>query len=439
MRLSVGAMGEGVGQDGVPFMVESSKDRVEEVTGVGGTPTEVLLDTDIRLTGIRERDEGVYVRSLEGQDLSVVAFNEEYTSADTFKVLPCVFLPNREYEYFAVSVQTAPPNPDLGTVREKSAFAVVASKNDTTITLNLTQHIDISSAPDLVGQIGSSVIEVGQPVNVTLNRLQSLYISSARDLTGSRVVTNKPVSFITGHECGNIPFDATFCDQMVEQIPPTATWGFSFLSAPIATRKGMDIFKAVPSRSSGSFSGSCFVQASEVGRAISFTFEQAGRPVDFQVQSNEYCYFTSTVPVLLLQFSTGTAMDNVTNPDPFMVTVPPIEQYQNSYQLPTFQSMSIPGLNFLNIYVPAYVDRNKVHLDGIQVSKLLPREGGWVEIPCTTDPEVTCSLTQLEVTNVSHVVSHTDPSAVISVIAYWLAFRTGHGYIGGMTQRPIAR
>ena len=426
-----------MGQDRVPFMVESSKDQLERRTGEGGTPTEVSLDIDIRLVGVEDRNEGVCVRSLEGQDLSVVAFGEEFTSADTFKVLPCVFLPNREYEYFVVSVQTTPPDPNLGVVREKSAFAVVASEDETTITLNLTQRIDISSASDLVGQIGSSAIEAGQPVTVTLDQLQSLYISSVPDLTGSRVVTNKPVSFIVGHECGNIPFDATFCDQMSEQIPPTATWGFNFLTAPIANRRGMDIFKVVSSRSSGSFRGSCFGEGGEVTQVVEISFEQAGRPEEFPVQFDEYCAFTSTVPVLLLQFSTGTAVDNITNADPFMVIVPPIEQYQSSYQLPTFLSQSTPGTNFLNIFVPASVNRSQVLLDGSQVTELLP--GEWVEVLCDPESQAVCSLAQLEVTNVPHVLSHTDPNAAIGVIAYWLAFRAGHGYVGGMTQRPIAR
>ena len=422
-----------MGQNGVRFMVESSKDQIEGETGLGGTPTEVSLDTDIRLTNVRERDEGVCVRSVDGQDLSVVAYGEEFTSADTFKVLPCVFLPNREYEYFVVSVQTTTPDPDLGFIRERSAFAVVASEDETTLTLNLTQRIDISSAPDLIAQIGSQVIEAGEPVTVTLNRMQSLYISSVLDLTGSRVVTNKPVSFIVGHECGNIPFDATFCDQMVEQIPPTATWGFNFLSAPIADRTGIDIFKAVPSRSSGSFRGNC--TGGPQPRDIVVTFQQAGQPEEFQIPSDEYCTFTSDIPVLLLQFSTGTAVDNVTDADPFMVIVPPTEQYQNSYQLPTFVSQSTPGTNFLNIFVPAFVDRNQVFLDGQQVTELLP--GEWVVVPC--EFVGVCSLAQLEVSNETHVLSHTNPNDVIGVIAYWLAFRAGHGYVGGMTQRPIAR
>ena len=44
------------------------------------------------------------MRSLQGEALSVVALAEEFTSVDSFKVLPCVYLPDSGYEYYAVSV-----------------------------------------------------------------------------------------------------------------------------------------------------------------------------------------------------------------------------------------------------------------------------------------------------------------------------------------------
>ena len=353
IRLSVGAMGEGVGQDGVQFMVESRESQEMERTGAGGTPTEVGLDLDLRLTDISDRDEGICVRSLDSQGLSIVALTEEFTSVETFKVLPCVFLPNQGYEYFVVSVQRSQADPDVPPPEERSAFAIIPSEDETLINLNLTRRVDISDAPDLVRQIGSEAIEIGQPVTITLNRRQSLYISSLSDLSGSRVVTNKPVSFITGHECGNIPRNFTFCDQMVEQIPPTATWGYEFLTAPISNRTGRDVFKAVSSLNSGSFTGSCFLPSGEFEGDISFEFELAGQPVEFQVSSNGYCYFESTVPTLLLQFSTGTGVDNVLNADPFMVMAPPIQQYQSSFLVSTFVSQAIQGVDYLNIFVPS--------------------------------------------------------------------------------------
>ena len=360
-------MGVGVGQDGVQFMVESSEDQDMERTGAGGTPTEVGLDVDLRLVDISDRDKGICVRSLDGQGLSVVALTEEFTSAETFRVLPCVFLPNQGYEYFVVSVQRPPADPNVDPPEERSAFAIIPSENQTYINLTLTRRVDISDAPDLVRQIGSEAIEIGQPVAITLDQRQSLYISSLSDLSGSRVVTNKPVAFITGHECGNIPRNFTFCDQMVEQIPPTATWGYDFLTAPISNRTGRDVFKAVSSLGSGSFTGSCFLPSGEFGQDISFAFERAGQPVEFQVRSDEYCYFNSTFPTLLLQFSTGNGVDDVLNGDPFMVMVPPIQQYQNSFLLSTFVSQVVQGNNYLNIFVPTVGETFLVAIDSLSI------------------------------------------------------------------------
>ena len=342
-----------MGEDGVQFMVESREDQDMERTGPGGDPTEVGLDIDLRLADISDRDEGICVRSVDGQGLSVVALTEEFTSAETFRVLPCVFLPNQGYEYFVVSVQRPQADPDVDPPEERSAFAIIPSEDETLINLNLTRRVDIRDASDLVRQIGSEAIEIGQPVTITLNRRQTLYISSLSDLSGSRVVTNKPVAFITGHECGNIPRNFTFCDQMVEQIPPTATWGYEFLTAPISNRTGSDVFKAVSSLSNGSFTGSCFLPSGEFERDILFELERAGQPVEFQVRSDEYCYFISTVPTLLLQFSTGTGVDDVLNADPFMVIVPPIQQYQSSFLVSTFLSQAVQGVDYLNIFVPS--------------------------------------------------------------------------------------
>ena len=77
------------------------------------------------MADISDRDEGICVRSLDGQGLSVVALTEEFTSAETFRVLPCVFLPNQGYEYFVVSVQHSQANPDVDPPEERSAFAVI--------------------------------------------------------------------------------------------------------------------------------------------------------------------------------------------------------------------------------------------------------------------------------------------------------------------------
>ena len=52
---------------------------------------------------------------------------------------------------------------------------------------------------------------------------------SQEDLSGSIVDADKPISVYGGHPCANVP-DQTFvfCDYVVEQMPPTNTWGRTF-------------------------------------------------------------------------------------------------------------------------------------------------------------------------------------------------------------------
>ena len=58
---------------------------------------------------------------------------------------------------------------------------------------------------------------------------------------------------------------------------------------------------------------------------------------------------TSNKPIDVAQFSNSTSFDNVTS-DPFMMTVPPFEQFQTGYTISTpavtFQ------INFINIVAP---------------------------------------------------------------------------------------
>ena len=95
-------MGVNEGQE-VQFTVEARGQETTYTTS-RGLLTEIDLNTDLRLSSIRTRDNGIFVRSLQGETLSVVALAEEFTSIDTFKVLPCAYLPDFGYEYYAVSV-----------------------------------------------------------------------------------------------------------------------------------------------------------------------------------------------------------------------------------------------------------------------------------------------------------------------------------------------
>ena len=404
-------------------------------------PTEIeIKGSDVSINSDSIRDRAVVVKSVNNDSLSVMAYVEEFISSDTYKVLPCILLPVETYEYYAVSVPIAKIpvyDYDDGTDNDEafeetqgnSAIVIVTSERETVLNITLTQTVKIT-AEDLWLQIPEGKFEIGHPVTVKLpNQAQTLYIASENDLTGSRVTSNKPISFISGHECGNIPEGINYCDQLVEQIPPTATWGKTFILRTIAGRTAYDIIKVLASQDNTDVTVSCTNIPLQT-----FSIEK-GESKNVNVSSNNSCFFSSTRPVLIVQFSVASNIDGVFQGDPLMVVIPPIEQYQSSYSISILSpSLDLIQLNYINIMVPVGVDPSGIRLNGSDLSNVM-----FTSIPCGNNIEGSCGSTALvPVSEVQSSLTHTDPSVTFGAIVYWLAFRVGSGYFAGMTQKPIA-
>ena len=402
------------------------------------TPVDIEIEGSvISIDSDRIRDRAVVVKSVKSDPLSVVAYVEEFISSDAYKVLPSILLPVETYEYYAVSVPRAkmydyddgtPNEGEYEEVQDNSAIVIVTSAKETLLNITLTQTVTIT-AEDLLQQIPGGEFTAGNAFIVKLpNQAQTLYIASENDLTGSRVTSNKPISFISGHECGNIPEGINYCDQLVEQIPPTATWGKTFILRTITGRTAYDIIKVLASLDCTDVTVSC--------TNIPFqTFNiSKGEYKNVNVSSNNSCFFSSTRPILLVQFSVASNIDGVFQGDPLMVIIPPIEQYRSSYSisilLPSHQ-FSHGQLNFINIMVPVGVNPSGLRLNGTKL-----KDSTIVPLTCGNTP---CGNTVLvSVPEGQSTLTHSDPSATFGATVYWLAFRTGCGYFAGMTQKPIA-
>lgn len=378
---------------------------------------EVNIPIEQKLGNITERNKGIRIKAPDRYGVSVVAMSEEVTSADMFLVLPPVYLPD-QYEYYAVSVEEVMD--ELDQLVHMSAFLIVASEDDTSIVVTLTRNVNISSAADISGS-GN----VGEPMFITLNEKDTLYITSLEDLSGSRVVANKPITFISGHECGNLPTDMKFCDQMFEQIPPTSTWGKKFYTAPLSSRQSFDHYKVVASENDTTVSSACSLPIVRMG---------AGDVISFNVPSERFCSFTSNKPVLLVQFAVATTVDNA-SADPFMMIIPPIEQYRDEYLVTTFRTKSFPEKYFVNIVIEAEFDRELVLLNGFNIAET------WTEIPCEGDEPRTCAYGVQVNVNVSDgalLLSHKFPNVPFGVTVYSFGIRVGQGYVAGLNQKPVA-
>ena len=393
---------------------------------------EISLDKSLRTVDIGDQNNAIFVQSMDQGQLSVTALGDELTSSDTFHVLPCVYLPS-QYEYYAVSVErsaitlTDDDDTFVAAPLGNSVFIIVASEGNTNVTLTPTQTVTVR--PDVV-------VERGIPTTVILNRAETLFVSSPDSLTGSHIVSDKPIALFSGHECGTIPASLRFCDQMVEQIPPTSTWGKEFYTVPLRSRT-MDGYKVISSRDDNVLRGACSSMGSTTVLP-EITVPTAGQAVNFNISSDYFCHFESDYPVLLVQFSLASEIDGNTNADPFMTIVPPARQYQNSYMVDHFRGVSSSETYYINIVLrnDPMVDRNDLRLD----DESLGSEIQWTEIKCRSNLMATCAHgTQLAMDDDMTVrLSHPNSDARFMAISYTLAFRTGRGSFNGMAQEPIA-
>ena len=172
------------------------------------------------------RNQGIHVHS-EGQ-ISLIVVNYKQGSTDIYQAYPHQMFPVFHYQYYAVSIGSY--------ISYMSEILLVGNVDNTTITITPTANvivpIDIHNANSL-----SETILARSTKIIKLHRFQTfLFGATGVDLSGTSIVSNQPLTVVSGHECGNIPYDVYACDHVSEQIPPTITWGKTFILTPYKDR-----------------------------------------------------------------------------------------------------------------------------------------------------------------------------------------------------------
>ena len=286
--------------------------------------------------------------------------------------------------------------PDLmGQLR--SEFAVLATEDGT----------DVTYVPKAKTTSGT---EIGVATTTTLNAGEALPVASLNgDLSGSVVTSTKPVAVFGGHECAFVPDDNTWaCDHLVEQIPSTSTWGKEFLTVPLKTRSGGDTFRMIASEDATTVS---------VNGAAVATLD---RGQVHQMSIDGKSTVSADKPILVAQYSNGQDWDDVVS-DPFMMLVPPTEQFLSEYTFATpangFRS------NFVNVVMPTSAVGG-LTLDGAGVPAAEFNQIGSTEF----------SGAQLDLAAGSHSMSAKEP---FGIYVYGFDSYDSYGYPGGAAYAPI--
>jgi hypothetical protein len=322
-------------------------------------------------------------------EITVYGLNRVPFTTDAFLGLPVDILGS---EYIVLTYRNT-------NIVNATQFAVVASEDGTTVTI--TPSVTTGAHP------------AGVPYTRTLNTGQAYQLRNTNaqpaDLSGTIVTADKPIAVFGSHQCANIPNgQVVACDHIVEQLTPPVTWGKSFATMPLATRRNGDTFRFLASTNG--------TQVSVDGVVVA-TLNRA------QVHERiivDPAHITSTEPILVAQYSNGTSFDGVTS-DPFMMLIPPYEQFLASYTVTTPATGF--AINFVNVVAPNAAV-GTITLDGTPIPASAFRAIGTSGF----------SGTQRSITVGAHNLAGSLP---FGLFVYGFASADSYGYPGGMSLAPV--
>ena len=353
-----------------------------------------------------DQDKGIYIE-ISSDKVAVIGQNEYAGTSDTFLLLPILNTGAAEYTYFAISVARSMT---VWGSRYHSSILIVGTRNNTVMKLTVTQEVIVS-----VGN--TTTLVPGKQYLFLINRFQTMLLKSLNDLTSSEIITNKPVSVFSGHECGNVPLHSGDCDHMVEQIPPTTEWGRVLFIVPLATRRSYTI-KVLAEQNFTVVDVYC--NNSET----SYTLDKG----DFFTKnlSQDFCAIKSNNRILVAQFSHVSSDDGVTG-DSMMTLIPAKLHYSDKLYSATIQNPSQQGyVHYVNIIVLAqYYQPDKIYLisGGVNIS-LDTQE--WV--PFVVNKSIEAYATQVKVSIGGVVIIHSNKEADMAANVYGFASIEGYGH-----------
>ncbi len=191
--------------------------------------------------------------------------------------------------------------------------------------------------------------------------------AGAADLTGSIISSTKPVAVFGGNRATFIPSEYFAADHLVEQLPPTDTWGQEFVTMPLvtgSTRGDRFRFLAQADNTEVKVNG---VVAATINRGQFYEQVIVGP-----------AHMVSNKPMLVAQYAQSQnyyRTDPGGNPnfqgDPLMMIVPPFEQFLANYTVSTPVESSILNAqrfdrNYINLVAPADAV-GLIEVDGVPI------------------------------------------------------------------------
>ena len=356
------------------------------------------------------RRKGLKVYSLDTEPISVIAWS--YRSQNDFNsylALPCHKQPTTQYTYYVVST--------LGWSDQTSQFMIIGCLNNSNVTIIPNNDITVPSDPQDIAAINRTV-SAGHFFNFVLHSLQTFFVFKPNvDLTGTKIISDSPLTIISGHEGAQVPAGTTDADPIVTQLTPTITWGKTFLLSPHIGRNNGQSYKVIATTNKTNAVKTCGTHYTS--EHIKFDENNTNW---FYTTNNVYCSIISDQPIYVAQIGVSTWYAGGNFGDPSLNTVPPIEQYVHSIQ---FSALLSSGTNYYSVVAPndAYFNQSLL-INSILINP------PWILLYASDGSIYGYGYsTSFSGTN---TVQHPNPNGKLFVSIYGWTDYAGYSYVGAM-------
>lgn len=362
-----------------------------------GNIKKIELTHNIRGSGTQVQDKGV--RIVSTQEITVYGVNKEMYSTDGFVAFPVDAI-GKEYI--------------LSTWTNEAEFMIIGTEDGTTVQITLSSSNPTATSVSYNGGTYSN----GQTFTVSLNKYQTFHaLSTSGDFTGTKVVSDKVVTVMTGNRKVAVKDTMTrsSSDHLVEQVPPIETLGKDFFTISTPDRNIGDYFRIIATEDSTEVS---------LAGSVHATINQC-QYVELNVPTGDYKTITANKPVMVTMFgktfSTATG-DGPNGGDPQFSILPAVPQFPSDY---TFSTIQTPTGDFKNYLVVVIKDSAK---NDLKLDEQSPSGVNWSPVVGSSQNLMVATL---EVNPGSHSIYNTKPSATFLGMAFGNAQTNSYSYAAG--------
>jgi hypothetical protein len=321
-----------------------------------------------------------------------------------------------------------------GRERTSSQFAIVATADDTTVTITPSPTANLEGHPDpyqKTNLMQGQTYQVGTSIE-----------DYTSDVTGTWIASDKPIALFAGASVAFVPDPNTWAgNPLVQEQLPVDTWGKQALALSFAGRTNGASYRVLAAYNNTviTITGKVvtIVDESSVPWTVTTSNEvvvvtnQAGQFYDIIVVGP--VEFQGSQPIQVAQFDTGSWMDGEPG-DPCEILLPRTGHYlktnivftlPNDWGYPVYGNTGDFAQNYLNIIVPESALTNTM-VDGSTVAAT-----NFVPIGTSGYYGAQLSVTNDVHLATSHSVTSSQP---VGVEVYGFGYYDAYGYFGGLVK-----